>query len=106
MLVLFVTMILIFFLLAVRSEINAHEIRQNGDRIERTRQGAVYQSCLDSVGVLTRFNNAQQSLADLERVAIGADRADALKFNTVRQKRIRVYEESLIPLPECEPKKP
>ena len=89
---------------AQRSFLNAQRISTNTDLIEKTRKVTAYESCLGSVDVLTKFNNAQQSLADLERVAIKRDPGNALGLNPVREMRIKVYVDSLVPLPECGPK--
>ena len=89
---------------AQRSFLNAQRISATTDLIEKTRTAASYESCVDSVMVLSLFNEAQRALADLERVAIKRDSDNTLGLNPVREKRIRVYEESLVPIPECGPK--
>jgi len=106
MLALFVIMMAVFILLAARSEINARDIRQNSELIEKARLDSAYKSCLGGIVILKKFNTAQQALADQERDSIKEDPDDSLGLNGRRQDRIDIYETSLVPLPDCKQLKP
>jgi hypothetical protein len=82
-----VLMVSFFLLLAWRSEVNAAGINANTDRVVEQR----YQSCLNGVRIIEKFNSQMQELADIE------------KRNTrdpLARERIKAYESGITPLPD------
>ena len=104
--VIFVFVVAVFVLLAVRSEIQASDIRENSRLIEQARATQRYESCIGGAVVLTKFNVLQQQLANLDRQAIAGDPTDESRLNHIRERRARVYENALLPIPDCEVLKP
>jgi len=76
-------------LLAWRNEISTDRINTSNDRITATQEA----SCLSGLAILTKFNQQQDALADLERTNPDAE---------LREARIEAYRAvRILPLPIC-----
>ena len=90
-LALFAFVVVAFLLLAWRSEVNADKIQRDSERISRNQ----FQSCTVSRDILLKFNAQQRGVIAIERTNKFID-------DVVRAKRIKVYTEAILPVPDCE----
>lgn len=90
-LVIFLVMIFCFVVLAFRTELADREIQDNNLQI----QVAQWRSCIGGQEIIKRFNDQQEKLALIEEEQ---DIDPAL-----RERRIKVYKEGVVPLPQCGP---
>jgi hypothetical protein len=84
-----VLMVAFFLLLAWRSEVNSSRISRNTDLVIEQR----YQSCLNGVRIIEKFNAQQRALAEIER----RNTRDPLA-----KERVRAYEAGIQPVRPCE----
>lgn len=91
----FIFVVLAFFLLAHRSEVNS-------SRIDHLRLDQQYQNCLGSQMILTRFDNFVDGMRTVE---IRGTKPSSPTYDKsavpTRLERVALYQGAMIPIPKC-----
>lgn len=99
LLVLFVTVISAFTLLAWRVEVNSGSIKDAAAQYQHDQAVAKYVGCLQGVQIITKFNTLFDDLAQVSRDTLASDPNADPAILEARRRLVRIYEGGIVTLP-------